>query len=163
MDGLCWLSTSDSQRDAQRAYVHVEASVTSVPKVGEKLGFLAYFENSGRTPALDVVSRARSGNALPSETAEHARSRAFEATLPIPYTSKGIIPAGGKVQASWQTVAPLSQAEMDGITTHQMMLYVFADATYKDEFNRPHQTHFCAFLDPTTNTLLRCSSLNDAN
>jgi len=156
-------TASQSLHVSERAYVHVDAGVTSIPKAGEKLGFQAYFENSGRTPALDVVTRTRSGIALPSETAEHARSRAFEATVPIPYTSKGIIPAGGRVQTSWQSATPLSQAEMDGLTTHQMTFYVFTEVTYKDEFNRPHQTHFCAFLDPTTNTLLRCSSLNDAN
>ena len=156
-------TASQALHVSERAYVHVEAGVTSVPKAGEKLGFQAYFENSGRTPALDLVTRARSGIALPSETADHAHSRAFGQSVPIPYTSKGILPAGGKVQTSWQSAAPLSQAEMDGLTTHQMTFYVFADVTYKDEFNGPHQTHFCAFLDPTTNTLLRCSSLNDAN
>ncbi len=148
---------------SERAYVHVDAVVTSTPKAGEKLGFLAYFANSGKTPALDVVIGVRSALDPASDAAEHAHSVAFGPSFPIPYTSKGIIPAGDKVQTSWQSVAPLSQAEMDGLTTHQMMFYVFADVTYKDEFNRPHQTHFCAFLDPATNALLRCSSLNDAN
>jgi hypothetical protein len=148
---------------SERAYVHVEAGVTSIPKVGEKLGFQAYFANSGQTPALDVVTRARSGLDPASDTAEHARSVAFGPSVPIPYTSKGIIPAGGTVQTSWQSAAPFSQAEVDGLTTHRITLYVFADVTYKDEFNRPHQTNFCAFFDPTTNTLLRCGSLNDAN
>ena len=156
-------TASQALHVSERAYVHVDAGVTSIPKVGEKLGLKAYFENSGRTPALDVVTRVRSGLDPASDTAEHARSIAFGPSVPIPYTSKGTIPAGGKVQTSWQSAAPLSQAEMDGLTTHQMMFYVFADATYKDEFNRPHRTHFCAFLDPTTNTLLRCESLNDAN
>jgi hypothetical protein len=156
-------TASQALHVSERAYVHVGAGLTSPPKAGEKLGFQAYFENSGRTPALDAVTRVRSGIALPSETADHAHSRAFGQSVPIPYTSKGSIPAGGNVQTSWQSAAPLSQAELDGLITHQMTFYVFADVTYKDEFNRPHQTNFCAFLDPTTNTLPRCSSLNDAN
>lgn len=156
-------TASQALHVSERAYVHVEAGVTFIPKVGEKVGFQAFFENSGRTPALDVVTRVRSGLDPASDTAEHARSVAFGPSVQIPYTSKGIIPAGGKVQTSWQSAAPLSQAEMDGLTNHQMRFYVFADVTYKDEFNRPHQTRFCAFLDPVTNTLLRCSNLNDAN
>jgi hypothetical protein len=147
---------------SERPYVDVDAGVTSTPKVGERLGFQAYFTNVGRTPALDVVTRVRSGLDPASDTAEHARSVAFGPSVPIPYTSKGTISAGGKVQTTWQSAAPFSQAELDGLTTHRMRLYVFADVTYKDEFNRPHQTNFCAFLDPTTNTLLRCGSLNDA-
>ena len=155
-------TASQALHVSERAYVDVDAGVTSIPKVGEKLGFQGYFANSGRTPALDVVTRVRSGLALASDTAEHARSVAFGPSVPIPYTSKGIISAGGKVQTSWQSAAPLSQAELDGLTTHRMTLYVFADVTYKDEFGRSHQTNFCAFLDPTTNTLLRCGSLNAA-
>src|SRR6266852_1556368 len=147
---------------SERAYVDVDAGVTSTPKVGERLGFQAYFTNVGRTPALDVVARVRSGLDPASDTAEHAHSVAFGPSVPIPYTSKGTISAGGKVQTTWQSAAPLSQAELDGLATHRMRFYVFADVTYKDEFNRPHQTNFCAFLDPPTNTLLRCGSLNDA-
>jgi|SRR5882724_295163 len=156
-------TASQALHVSERAYVGVDAGVTSIPKVGEKLGFQAYFANSGRTPALDVVTRVRSGLTPASDTAEHARSLAFGPSVPIPYTSKGIISPGGKVQTSWQSAAPLSQAQLDGLTTHGMTLYVFADVTYKDEFNRPHRTNFCSFLDPTTNTLLRCGSLNDAN
>jgi hypothetical protein len=156
-------TASQAMHVSECAYVHVEAGLTSIPRVGEKLGFQAYFQNSGRTPALDVVTRMRSGLHPASDTAEHARSVAFRPSVPIPYTSKGTIPADGKVQTSWQSAAPLSEAELDGLTTHRMMFYVFADVTYKDEFDRPHQTHFCAFLDPTTNSLPRCGSLNDAN
>ncbi|MGC2463868.1 MAG: hypothetical protein WA517_01660 [Candidatus Acidiferrum sp.] len=156
-------TASQALHISERAYVHVDAGVTSTPKVGERLGFQANFTNAGRTPALDVVTRVRSGLDPASDTAEHARSVAFGPSVPIAYTSKGIISAGGKAQTTWQSEAPLSQAELDGLTTHQTRLYVFADVTYKDEFNRPHQTNFCAFLDPTTNTLLVCSSLNDAN
>lgn len=155
-------TASQALHVSERAYVHVDAGVTSIPKVGEKLSLQAYFENSGRTPALDVVTRVRSGLDPASDTAEHARSIAFGPSVPIPYTSKGTIPAGGRVQTSWQSAAPLSQAELDGLATHLMMFYVFADVTYNDQFNRPHRTHFCAFLDPTTNTLLRCGSLNAA-
>lgn len=156
-------TASQTLHMSERAYVDVDAGVTSIPKAGEKLGFQAYFANSGRTPALDVVTRVRSGIVLASDTTENARSVAFGPSVPIPYTSKAIISAGGKVQTSWQSAAPLSQAQLDGLTTHGMTLYVFADVTYKDEFNRPHRTNFCSFLDPKTNTLLRCGSLNDAN
>jgi hypothetical protein len=156
-------TASQALHVSERAYVHVEAVLTSIPKVGEKLGFQAYFQNSGRTPALEVVTRVRSGLDPTSDTAEHARSVAFGPSVQIPYTSKGIIPAGGKVQTSWQSAAPLSQAEMDGLTTHRMTLRVFAVVTYQDEFNRPHQTNFCVFWDPTTETLPRCGTLNDAN
>lgn len=148
---------------SERAYVDVDAGVTSAPRVGEKLGFQAYFANAGRTPALDTVTKVRSGFSLASDTVEHAHSIAFGPSIAIPYTSKGIISAGGKVQTSWQTLAPLSQADIDGLTNHQTTLYVFADVTYKDEFNRSHETNFCAFFDPATNKLLRCGSLNDAN
>jgi hypothetical protein len=148
---------------SERVYVDVDAGVTSTPEVGERLGFQAYFTNVGRTPALDVVARVRSGLDPASDTAEHAHSGAFGPSVPIPYTSKGTISAGGKVQTTWQSAAPLSQAELDGLASHRMRFYVFADVTYKDEFNRLHQTNFCAFLDPPTNTLLRCGSLNDAN
>jgi len=147
---------------SERAYVDVDAGVISAPRAGEKLGFRAYFRNVGRTPALDVVTRVRSGIDPASDTAEQARSIAFGSNVAIPYTSKGTVSEGGTVQTTWQSAAPLSQAELDGLTTHETRFYVFADVTYKDEFNRSHQTNFCAFLDLATNTLLRCSSLNDA-
>lgn len=151
-----------SLHTSERAYIDVDAGLTSTPKVGERLAFRAYFINVGRTPALDVVTRVRSGLVPVADTAEHAHSVAFGRSVPIPYTSKGFISAGGRDQSTWDSAAPLSQAEQDGLTTGLVRLYVFADVTYKDEFNRPHQTNFCAFLDPKTNALMHCDSLNDA-
>lgn len=148
---------------SERAYVDANVILTSTPKVGEKLGFQAYFSNTGRTPASEVVTENRSGLDLASDTVEHAHSIAFDPRVAMPYTSKSIIPAGGKLQSSWQTLAPFSQAEIDGLTNHRTTLYVFADVTYKDEFNRTHETNYCGFFDTATNTILRCGSLNDAN
>jgi hypothetical protein len=141
---------------SERAYVDVDAGLTSTLKAGEKLGFQAIVSNSGRTPGLDVVTKARSGFAPASDIAEHAHSVAFGASIPVTYTSKGIISPGGKLQTTWQTQEPLTQVVVDGLTNHQITLYVFADVTYKDVFHRSHETKFCAFFDPATHTLLRC-------
>jgi len=148
---------------SERAYVDVDAGATSTPKAGEKLGFRAYITNSGRTPALDVVARFRSGITPASDTAEHAYSIAFGASIPVTYTSKGIISPGGKIQSIWQTDEPLTEAVVDALTNNQLRLFVFADVTYKDEFRRSHETRFCGFYDPTKHMLLHCDNLNVAN
>lgn len=148
---------------SERAYVDIDAGVTSTPKAGEKLSFLAYFANSGRTPALDVVTNVRSEIVPASVTAEQAHSKAFGSTAHVPpYSSKSALAPNTKIQTSWQTDAPLSQAELEGLTKRQMLVYVFARVTYKDEFQRPHETNFCGLLNLADQggRLLRCSSLN---
>lgn len=40
-----------SLHTSERAYIDVDAGLTSSPKVGERLAFRAYFTNVGRTPA----------------------------------------------------------------------------------------------------------------
>jgi hypothetical protein len=86
---------------SERAYVDVDAGVTSTLKVGEKLGFRAMFANSRRTPALEVVTAVRSGFDVASATPEQAHSIAFGPTAQVPpYTSKGVLAPGAKFQST---------------------------------------------------------------
>ena len=52
---------------------------------------------------------------------------------------------------------------VDQLTNGETVLYVFANASYKDVFNQPHHTEICGFYQPKLNILGACAEYNKSD
>jgi hypothetical protein len=133
----------ESARLDQRAWVTTTTSQLAKPLViGEKPLVTVSIINSGKTPALNVIT---GGDADISEELSDVN---FNMPI-IRIKSKFVLGPGVTGKTTCEGLNPVvDQTEIDDLKNGQRLrLYVRGVITYDDVFGRSHQTTFCAWIN----------------
>lgn len=133
-------ATINSIRLEQRAWVGVKRMTWKGElKKGEKLEAVILVENTGRTPALDVIVKKGSGTLYPTKKL---------LSLPVRGEMVMIVIAPNNRFPSLRTISEgLSEADIRLLKSGERPVYVYGTITYLDIFKRTHKTGFCGFYN----------------
>ena len=131
-------ATINSIRLEQRAWVGVKHMRWRREfKKGEKLEAVISVENTGRTPALDVIVKKGSGTVYPTKKI---------LSRPVRGETALIVIAPNNSFASLRTVSEgLTETDIRLLKSGERSVYVYGTITYLDIFKRTHKTGFCGF------------------
>lgn len=145
--------------DDERAWVSATVTTGSsnggIPQVGERFMIRIKFSNTGKTPAEDAKSCARSNLTDNQDVPE-----TFDCDAP--HSSISVIPPGSFHYADLVMTENLSAADRDAILQTKKSIWVFGWVTYNDVFRKPHRTDFCEQL-LAGGGWLDCSQHNNMN
>ena len=128
----------------QRAWVGV-IKVTAETKLDIPVLFKVHISNSGRTPATQLRIKCWC-RVISAE-------KPFEPIYVPPeghtggIESSGVLFPNGTGQGFVRTAQPFSDELHQAIARKEVMAYVWTRITYRDVFNEPHRTDYCAFWD----------------
>jgi hypothetical protein len=145
-------TASQALHVSERAYVHMTTSLAKPPATGEKLQPTVVVANVGRTPALDVATRFFFSPVPTSAPIKTAHYIAFASYPQGQRESVYTLASGQTATMQADSQGPLPQLTVDQITDGKELLYVFATASYKDVFNKPHHTETCTTYQPKLHT-----------
>jgi hypothetical protein len=122
----------------QRAWVGINAiRIRTEFRPEEPIRFEVRSENTGRTPALNVVIKKIVSSDPPNQE-----------TIDIPIDelepTKIVISPGNKFSGLTKPVR-LTETEIEAIKENRARIYIFGTIYYEDIFDRGHKTTYCAF------------------
>jgi hypothetical protein len=142
-------------RLGQRAWVGVKGiRLKGERKEGERLEAVIIVENTGRTPALEVVVQKAVSAAYPTKEALRQPVKGGKAIFVLAPNNNFL---------SLKTVTEsLSETDLRALESEKRgVFYLYGIITYKDIFDRRHETGFCAFYVKEAYPALEfCSTLN---
>jgi hypothetical protein len=147
---LLWWATRALVKGAEstaehqlRAYVFLEAgaeiSVVQGPSTTGTLEIDVRVKNFGQTPAHDVLGHTWVGLhewPLPEDFN-------FEGPPGTEPAARGLIPPGGWSSYHTGSARPFSEAEMEGIRSGRLRIYIYGNIKYVDAFTKSRLTNFC--------------------
>jgi hypothetical protein len=151
----------------QRAWIGIESMdpIPSIPKSGETFAAAVRIKNTGKTPSRDTVIvgridpipiQSRPIYSYDADVKRPSGSLAPNAGASIPFTPLN--------DASTKKPAPLTDDNIASITNGKIKIFVHGRIDYKDIFDEPHWTTFCAFLAiPLDGHFTRCETNNDTD
>lgn len=157
--------TRESTHLDQRAWVTVVSLVTHppVPEVGQTFRISINFTNSGKTPALNILSTTvadpvpKGGQPNFSYTNDPVAHVGLIA--PNGYNFAELKPARSR---STGNESPLTQAIIDEIKREDTRIYVHGHLTYNDVFGKSHWLDFCYYLTaPDLTSFSVCKEHNE--
>jgi hypothetical protein len=147
-----------SSRLDQRAWVG-SMQVTGIPEVGKTYDINVVFGNTGKTPALDVITQAR-------EIPVHTGSKfvpAFDKEPTFTQSRTTLFPnqiATSVVKGSKDVAA--TQSDVDFINqSKEVTIYVIGRVCYKDVFGESHWARFCEIYSPAGKAYISCTEYNE--
>jgi hypothetical protein len=156
-------TASQAMHVSERAYIYMTASLTKPPTAGESFQISVVIGNSGRTPALEVGVQHRAALVPISIHVNEARAMASANILPNQHNSRANLPPGQTMQAQSDSPHPLTQFDIDQIAEGKELIYLFAEASYKDIFEQPHSTETCGIYDPKLKVTINCEERNKSD
>jgi len=147
---------------SERAYVSVQIKINAPLKVGEKASFTSLALNSGKTTAKSVTMQSRSYLAPTEMSLAAVHELAFMAPL-HGTISKAIIASQGNLEQRWTTQDKIDEGFLALIKDKKMILRLFVDLTYEDEFKVEHHAQACAFYNTDGDTMSICESFNTSD
>jgi hypothetical protein len=154
-------TASKSLDFSQRAYVSGEIALSAPPKVGEKLHLKAAIINTGKTPAVEVISMTRFGMVGRETSTQSAHDMAFSIKVDS-LTSKTTLASGARVEQPVDSLAELTEDQVTGIEAGSLRPYIFVLVTYRDLFGHQRKTEVCQYYDPKFKSLMTCDTSNNA-
>jgi hypothetical protein len=149
---------------SERAYVGITPSLAKPPAAGERLQFVATLNNSGRTPAIEMISHVTGVVSLSSESANQVYAEVTKTRSSSPSGSESIatLSPGATAKNIIESTA-LTQPDLDQIIEGKVLIRIFANASYKDIFGHSHLTEICFFYKPAGNAFLPCHEFNKSD
>lgn len=141
----------------QRAWVgmtHMELQPAQPIAADTDVLFTAFITNSGKTPALIVKSKIHwkgIGPGGPLVAAPMSTPQGYVVLFP-----------GTPLSVSTDPIR-LTHDELEILKTGTIVFKVWGEITYQDISNRPHWTHFCAFLAKDLKNLSACDEYNETD
>lgn len=131
-------------------------------KAGEKLAFGFDLANTGKTPAqnLTAVISAhlyRSDEKFVPDYRFHHGKPAKTGTI------TELFPGVRMEVLTDASGSPATQGQVDSIMDGKSIFYVYGKITYKDVFEKQHETKFCSFVEQDLLALVNCDTYNEAN
>lgn len=120
----------------QRAWVGIKGGILKGEiKQGQKLSFVVEFQNTGRTPALDVIATTGYNFIYPTkQRVMSGRSQDL---------------SGGSVASpnfTFTISRDFSEKDVQRLENKEA-IFVYGMITYRDIFNNKHTTYFCTYYD----------------
>ena len=171
---LQWKLLRDNFRSEQRAWITVEPvdpQNTIRLQIGQPIQFPIIFGNSGKSPAFRVDLKARLITLGPEDELsffyEAPRVNAQSGIMFPNQIHPKIVPQvmkDGPNPNSPQVVA-LDSETYSNIASGKLIIVMYGEITYDDEFNRPHWAHFCqtapqVMVGFPTIAILKCLAYN---
>ena len=132
--------TRDSAERQSRAYMHPSGPKLTMHEDG-KISLFVKFQNYGQTPAYEVIVRiSLTVTPLPldeKKLAEAATDQPMEA-------SQGTIGPGQEITSDLEPPFTLTPKYRDDIATNKAGIFLHGEIKYRDAFNEPRITHYCA-------------------
>ena len=139
---------------AQRAYLTVkQVKLRNDFQSGAIVDFVV--ENTGRTPARNVIGRVRGIYAEMARTMEPPIDHSWSGA-PVSVTVIG----SGDSEGISVGVPRLSAEAASAVNTTKTMVYAYGDFAYDDEFGVRRLTEVCVVYDPKQVVFVKCSVHN---
>lgn len=116
---------------------------------GAKLTFL----NSGKTPAIDIISRTGFGILVEIPKVIN---------IPGPWATPITIFPGVDFLVMIASDKPLSSEQVQAIAAGTLRFYIAGNVVYQDRFGRRHETDFCGYYNPNVGLFSTCAAGNSA-
>jgi hypothetical protein len=155
-----WHDLRHSFQVDQRAWVGLAESTNITFRAGETAKITHVLTNSGRTPAIDLITHANS-KLVPYGTRFSDSLATYEDMDPVLIGSRSTIMPGKNAYLVLEAKQPVTREHFDDVVSKRSMLYMFGEACYRDIFGDTHYTRFCEFLMPDL-TLGNCPTYNYA-
>jgi hypothetical protein len=135
----------EATRTDQRAWVGVTEAGAGTLAPDTQLDLAVIVANSGKTPALKVVSRAGWRVQGTTEPVDCPRMLAE-----LTQEAFGVIQPGARRNVTPRLPLSLTAGQVDGIRHGSMAFYLYGLLAYEDIFKEMHETSFCLRLTTTS-------------
>jgi len=154
-----------------RPYVSAKNVVIDKFEPGVVPTITTFFENNGKTPALDIQFGVLVTVDKQPQPDLQRYIRMSEAELialdvkhspykvAMPYGSKVFLAAGEKTFGD-RRGPELTPSLIDDIKNEKLYLLVWGGSVYTDGLGRAHRLKFCFFYDPRDDTFVACANFN---
>ncbi len=149
--------TQENIRLGQRAWVGAIEVRNIAVRAGAKTQFTVVITNTGRTPALKLVTQFATG-AFPSDQVFVPKYQTLKTKPGV-----SVLQPGARLFLNVGSIEELTDTHIDSLKKSAQILYVFGRLTYEDIFKQPHYTIFCMRIAPNLAYAYSCDTHNDAN
>jgi hypothetical protein len=147
-------AADQSHTTVNRAYLaYKEAQITDFV-VGKRPIIQYRIENTGRTPAFNVVTQ------IHAELRRTPLPDNFELEPPEKIESVSVLPAGGGTWTRTVGNTPVTQKDVDDLKSGSTVLYILGRATYTDAFQNAQTLRLCVRYNPLYGTFEMCPQHN---
>lgn len=152
--------TQAQMRLDQRAWVGITGVDVKILAVNKRFVYGGAVQNFGKTPAIKTTMLFMYKSILKGTklTLDYPHSVVPQSIFTIP---PGVQHPFGGVENPTDT--PISQAQLDAISSGETTLYIYGDLEYHDIFQRHHYSHICAWVDRDLKTTHPCKFYNDTD
>lgn len=159
-------ATQDAMHLEQRAWIGVTSiHLIEDMKAEKPIGVVAVMINSGRTVALDMkntmIVHTNVGYLDIADYATHPTEKSGQIKFGLKAPVMNMFPTQTMNLPGYSGVANAEAVE--AIHDGRRLVYAFGWITYKDIFNKPHETRFCGVYVPDDKVFTACDTFNYAD